>query len=299
MHFVLTLIAGGPDVLTPELATGAGASLRAGGAQVGPTAWLAPGLACDIPFEAPDPEDLEALLALQLSTLPLDLAVQPVAGRRKALFLADLESTIIGQEMLDELAEAVGRRNQVSRITASAMAGELDFAEALRARVALLEGLPSSALDEAGRRMTLNPGARTLVRTLRSAGVTTALVSGGFSHFAEPIAAACGFEQVAANRLEVANGRLTGTVAEPLVDRGAKLATLERLAAERGVATDAACAVGDGANDVAMLAAAGLGVAYRGKPAARAAARVRIDHGDLTGLLYLQGYRREEFREDS
>lgn len=299
MRFVLTLIAGKPDVLTAELASQAGASLRADGAEIGPTDWLAPGLACDIPFDAPDPGHLEAPLTAQLSPLPLDLAIQPAQGRRKAVLVADLESTIIGQEMLDELAAAIGLRDQVSRITARAMAGELDFAEALRARVGLLEGLPSSALDEAGRRMTLNPGARTLVQTLRAAGVTTALVSGGFSRFAEPIAAACGFDEVAANRLEVAGGRLTGTVAEPLVDREGKLATLERLAAERGVGMEAACAVGDGANDVAMLAAAGLGVAYRGKPAARAAARVRVDHGDLTALLYLQGYRREAFREVS
>jgi phosphoserine phosphatase len=296
MGFVLTLIAGRPDILMPELATVAAASLLASGAEIGPTDWLAPGLACDIPFEAPDPEDLEALLALQLSRLPLDLAVQPVEGRRKALLVADLESTIIGQEMLDELAEAVGLRGQVAGITARAMAGELDFAEALTARVGLLKDLPAGALDEAGRRMTLNPGARTLVQTLRAAGVTTALVSGGFTCFAEPIAAACGFDTVVANRLLVEDGRLTGRVAEPLVDRNAKLATLERLAAERGLTTDAACAVGDGANDAAMLAAAGLGVAYRGKPAARTAARVSIDHGDLTALLYLQGYRREEFR---
>jgi len=297
MGFVLTLIAGRPGNLTAELASQAGEMLATGGAEVGPTDWLAPDLACDIPFDAPAPHDLEALLAQHLGRRAIDLAVQPAAGRRKALFLADLESTIIGQEMLDELAEALGLRDQVSRITARAMAGELDFAEALRARVGLLAGLPCSALDEAGRRMTLNPGARTLVQTLRGAGVTTALVSGGFSQFAEPIAAACGFDEFAANRLEVADGRLTGTVAEPLVDREGKLATLERLAAERGVGFEAACAVGDGANDTAMLAAAGLGVAYRGKPAARAAARVRVEHGDLTALLYLQGYRRDEFRE--
>ncbi len=295
MRFVLTLIAGRPDVLTPELAAVAAASLLAGGAEVGPTGWLAPGLACDIPFEAPDREDLGALLALQLSHLPLDAAVQPAEGRRKALLVADLESTIIGQEMLDELAEAVGLRDRVAGITARAMAGELDFAAALDARLGLLKGLPAGALDEAGRRMTLNPGARTLVRTLRAAGAATALVSGGFTCFAEPIAAACGFETVVANRLLVEDGRLTGRVAEPLVDRDAKLATLERLAAERGVTIDAACAVGDGANDAAMLAAAGLGVAYRGKSAARAAAHALVDHGDLTALLYLQGYRREEF----
>ncbi|MDH3597580.1 MAG: phosphoserine phosphatase SerB [Rhodospirillales bacterium] len=297
MRFVLTLIAGRPDVLTPELATVATASLLASGAEIGPTVWLAPGLACDIPFEAPDPEDHGALPARLPSNLPLDLAIQPAEGRRKALLVADLESTIIGQEMLDELAEAVGLRDRIAGITARAMAGELDFAEALNARVGLLKGLPAGALDEAGRRMTLNPGARTLVQTLRAAGAATALVSGGFTCFAEPIAAACGFETVVANRLLVEDGRLTGRVAEPLVDRDAKLATLERLAAEHGLTMDAACAVGDGANDAAMLAAAGLGVAYRGKPAAQTAARVSIDHGDLTALLYLQGYRREEFRD--
>jgi phosphoserine phosphatase len=296
MRFVLTLIAGGPGILTPDLAAAVAASLRTSGARTGATAWLAPELACDIAFEASDPEGFKALIALQLGRLPIDLAVQPVEGRRKDLLVADLESTIIGQEMLDELAEAIGLRAQVAGITARAMAGELDFAEALDARVRLLEGLPVAALDEAGRRMTLNPGARTLVQTLRAAGVTTALVSGGFSCFAEPIAAACGFDTVIANRLLVEDGRLTGRVAQPLVDRGAKLATLERLAAERGVTPAAACAVGDGANDRAMLAAAGLGVAYHGKPAARAAARVAIDHADLTALLYLQGYRRETFR---
>jgi phosphoserine phosphatase len=296
MRFVLTLIAGRPDVLTPRLAEAAAESLRATGAQTGPTGWLAPDLACDIPFESSKPEGIKALIGLHLGRLPIDLAVQPAEGRRKDLLVADLESTIIGQEMLDELAEAIGLRAQVAGITARAMAGELDFAEALEARVELLKGLPVGALDEARRRMTLNPGARTLVQTLRATGVTTALVSGGFTCFAEPIAATCGFETVVANRLLVEDGQLTGRVAKPLVDRDAKLATLERLAAERGVSAAAACAVGDGANDRAMLAGAGLGVAYHGKPAARAAAGASIDHGDLTALLYLQGYRREEFR---
>jgi len=297
MGFVLTLIAGPAGVLAAETAAAAAAALEEAGARVAALDWLASDIACDIAFAGLEPARAEALVRDRARDAALDLAVQPAEGRRKALLVADLESTIIGQEMLDELAEAIGLRDRVAGITARAMAGELDFAEALNARVGLLKDLPAAALDEAGRRMTLNPGARTLVRTLDAAGVTTALVSGGFTHFAEPIAAACGFDTVVANRLLVEDGRLTGRVAEPLVDRDAKLATLERLAAAQDLTIDAACAVGDGANDAAMLAAAGLGVAYRGKPAAKAAARASVDHGDLTALLYLQGYRREEFRD--
>ncbi len=296
MTFVLTVVAGRAGGLSEELATAAAAALLAAGARVDPIDWLEPGIACDIPFADIDPGPAETRLKAEFQGARLDLAVQPVEGRRKALLVADLESTIIGQEMLDELAEAFGLRREVAGITARAMAGELDFRQALEERVRLLEGMPVAALEESARRMTLNPGARTVVQTLRAHGVRTALVSGGFGHFAEPIAAACGFHDVVANRLIVRNGRLTGAVAEPIVDRGAKLATLERLAAERGLDAAAACAVGDGANDTAMLAAAGLGVAYRGKPMARAAARVTIDHGDLTALLYLQGYRQAEFK---
>jgi phosphoserine phosphatase len=295
MAFVVTLIAAPGQTLRAELVAATSTALAEAGAEVGASEWLDPGSACDLPFAGLAPERAEALVRERTGGAALDIAVQPAEGRRKALLVADLESTIIGQEMLDELAEAVGLRAQVAGITARAMAGELDFAAALIARVGLLKDLPAGALDEAGRRMTLNPGARTLIQTLRAAGVTTALVTGGFTCFAEPIAAACGFDTVVANHLLVEDGRLTGRVAEPLVDRDAKRATLERLAAERGLTVDAACAVGDGANDAAMLAAAGLGVAYHGKPAARIAARVSIDHGDLTALLYLQGYRREEF----
>jgi phosphoserine phosphatase len=297
MDFVLTLIAGrqGPGLGEATVAALAG-SLAAAGAQAGTPDWLAPAEACDLPFEGLAPETAERIAHETLGGAALDLAAQASGGRRKALLVADLESTIIGQEMLDELAEAVGLRAAIAAVTARAMAGELDFAEALHARVAQLAGLPAAALDDAARRMTLNPGAAELVATMRAGGAVTALVSGGFACFAEPIAEACGFDHVLANRLEIEGGRLTGRVAEPLLDRAAKLSTLEGLALENVIGLEAACAVGDGANDTAMLAAAGLGVAYRGKPPARAAATARIDHGDLTALLFLQGYRRAEFQ---
>ena len=298
MRFVLTLIADPVGVALGGASVEAAAEILTGvGATTGTMDWLAPGIACDLPFDGLDPEAAERALRETLPNPPLDLAAQPAEGRRKALLVADLESTIIGQEMLDELAEAVGLRDHVAAITARAMAGELDFAAALRARARLLQGLSADALKEARARMTLDPGARTLVQTLRAGGAYTALVSGGFSVFAEPIGAACGFHEVQANRLLVAAGRLTGGVGDPLLDREAKLACLRRLAEARGLTPASTCALGDGANDVAMLAGAGLGIAYRGTPPARAAARFRLDFGDLTGVLYLQGYRKEEFRD--
>jgi len=177
------------------------------------------------------------------------------------------------------------------------MAGELDFAASLRERVRLLTGLPAGILLAVAERMTLNPGARTLVQTMRANGAHTALVSGGFDCFAEPIRAACGFHEARANRLLVRDGWLSGVVAEPILDRTAKGAAVEELTLRLGLPPQASCAVGDGANDVEMIRAAGLGVAYRAKPVLRTAAAVAIEHGDLTALLYLQGYRRAEFRE--
>jgi phosphoserine phosphatase len=175
------------------------------------------------------------------------------------------------------------------------MRGEVDFADALRLRVAWLAGRPAALLEEVRQRITLTPGALTLVRTMRKHGGYTVLVTGGFDCFAESVAEACGFDAFRANHIEVAGGRLTGSVREPVLDRGAKLAALKEVAAGLNLPLSAAAAAGDGANDLPMLQAAGLGVAYRGKPAVAAAARFRIDHGDLTGLLYFQGYRREEF----
>jgi phosphoserine phosphatase len=196
--------------------------------------------------------------------------------------------------MLDELAEFVGQREHVAEITRRAMNGEIDFAAALAERVALLKGLPATALDEAAQRIRLMPGARALVATLRATGVTTALVSGAFTVFADPIAAQLGFDHLVANRLDIADGRIAGTVAAPIVTRETKRDALVALARECGIPIAATLAVGDGANDLPMLEAAGLGIAFHAKPAVAAGARWRIDHADLTALLYAQGYRADE-----
>ncbi len=296
MSSVLTLIADpARRKLCAETVETASAALRAAGATLAPADWLAPEEACDLPFAELAPPAAERAVRDALGALPLDLAAQPVAGRRKGLLIADMESTIIGEEMLDELAEAVGLRAEIAEVTARAMAGELNFEEALRARVAKLAGLPLTTVEQAAERMTFNPGARVLVRTLEAAGVRCALVSGGFTLFAEPVAEACGFSSVQANLLEIEAGALTGRVREPILGREAKLAALQAHCARLGIAPEAACAVGDGANDLAMLNAAGLGVAYRGKPKVRAAARFALDVADLTGLLFYQGYRRADF----
>jgi len=207
-----------------------------------------------------------------------------------------MESTIIRQEMLDELAEVAGIHEEVAEITALAMAGELDFEAALRERVSLLTGMSADTLEAAAERMTLMPGARALVASMHAAGAYCALVSGGFTCFTGRIRQACGFDEDRANHLEVADGKMTGRVLDPVLGRAAKLQALEELAAAQGAVPSEACAVGDGANDLDMLGAAGLGVAYYGKPRVRAAAHFRVDHGDLTALLYMQGYRADEIR---
>lgn len=298
MNQVLTVI-GDPAsrVLSQDQAEAAQRLLRDCGARTAAIDWLAPGVACDIPFAGVAATAAEGAVRGGLAGACLDLAVQPVAGRRKALLVADMESTIIAQEMIDELAERFGLGPRIAAITARTMAGELDFEEALATRVALLAGLPESAIEEVAGRMTLNPGARTLVRTMRAGGAYTALVSGGFTAFTRLVRTACGFDEDRANRLLAEVGALTGKVGEPILGRQAKFAALQNIAAARGLPLAAAIAVGDGANDADMLAGAGLGVGYRPKAPARAAADVAIDHGDLTALLYLQGYRAEDFAD--
>ena len=228
------------------------------------------------------------------------MVLQPASGRRKALFLADMDSTMIGQECIDELADYVGLKPRVAAITERAMRGEIEFAPALRERVALLKGLPASVVDEViAARIRLTPGALALIATLRRNGAYTCLVTGGFTLFTARIAAMLGFDENRANTLVLdAAGRLTGEVAEPIFGREGKLATLIELTRRLGIAAHDALVAGDGANDIAMIQAAGLGVAYHAKPKVAAAAAARIDHGDLTALLYAQGYRRDEFVSD-
>ncbi len=298
---VLTLIAAdriladGAAARLADAVAGLSDMLRGLGAGIGTVEWLASARACDISYDglATDQADAGArrLLATDFADLSVDIVVQPCAGRRKMLLVADMESTIIENEMLDELADFIGRRDEVSEITQQAMNGELDFAAALAARVALLEGMQIGRLEEAASRIRVMPGAPALVATMRANGAYTALVSGGFGVFTRRVREAVGFDCDVANELLIENGRLTGQVRQPILTREAKLAALKRLAAERGLPLAASLAVGDGANDLPMIEAAGLGVAFRAKPVVAERARVRIDRGDLMALLYAQGYR--------
>ena len=252
---------------------------------------LAPAEAADIALPAaPDMAQVRAAL----DGAAIDAIATPAAGRRKRLLVADMDSTIVTGETLDELADFAGLKDRIAAITARAMNGELDFKAALRERVAMLKGLPVDALERTWQRVRLTPGARELVATMRAHGAYTALVSGGFSFFTSRVAALCGFDVHRSNMLLDDGAALTGHVAEPILDRDTKLATLTGLAAERGLELSATLAVGDGANDLDMLRAAGLGVAFHAKPIVAAEARARVDHADLRALLFAQGYRGEE-----
>jgi phosphoserine phosphatase len=294
MPHVLTLIAA-PGALTNDHLRAAKGALASLGADLDQPEWLSEGEALDLPFQALAAEQAVAAARGALGEAPLDLIAQPRAGRRKALLLADMDSTIVTTETLDEIAAFAGLKERIAAITARAMNGELDFKSALRERVAMLRGLDADVLDRVWAETTLMPGAAELVGTMRANGARTVLVSGGFGYFTSRVAERVGFHEQEANTLLVEGGQLTGEVAEPILDKDAKLAALKRRAAEAGVALEAAATVGDGANDLPMLQAAGLGVAFRAKPAVAAAARHRVTHGDLTALLFAQGYRRAEF----
>jgi phosphoserine phosphatase len=259
--------------------------------------WLSDGVAADILFTSD--HNVLALgdrLRAARGDMPIDVVVQPVSDRRKKLFLADMDSTMIGQECIDELADFAGLKAHVAAITERAMRGEIEFEPALRERVALLKDLKVDVVDEVlASRITLTPGGRELVQTMRANGAYTCLVSGGFTLFTSKVAELVGFQENRANVLHVADGKLTGTVAEPILGKAAKLATLVELRESFDLDNLDTMAVGDGANDLAMIQDAGLGVAYHAKPAVAAAAAARIDHGDLTALLYAQGYKRSEF----
>lgn len=243
-----------------------------------------------------DETQIDLGLRKALEGRPLDIAVQRGPKRKVRLFLADMDSTMIEQECIDELADYVGLKTPVAEITARAMRGEIAFEPALRERVALLKGLDAGVVDEIVRdRLTLMPGGRELVATMRRDGAYACLVSGGFTMFTSRVAAMLGFDEHRSNELLLAEGKLAGKVAEPILGKEAKLTTLIELREARGIAPQDVMAVGDGANDLAMLGEAGIGVALHAKPAVAAAAKVRIDHGDLTALLYLQGYTASEF----
>lgn len=260
---------------------------------------LASGIAEDYVIAAAPPRaELAEALASLLGRLPIDLIIQPARHRRKRFLIADMDSTIIGQECIDELADFAGLMPEISAITERAMRGELDFEDALKERVGMLAGLSEDTLEKCFKtRITLNPGAQTLVRTMNAMGGGTMLVSGGFTFFVERVARQAGFQDFRANHLEIENGRLTGKVWPPIIGRNAKKSSLLEAIERLGVSPDETLAVGDGANDLDMLGAAGLGVAYRGKPQVAAAADARIDHGDLTALLYAQGIRQTQFAQ--
>ena len=291
---VLTLIAARRDDLSVSTVDAVRAALKQLGADVAPADWLSPGTACDLPFGELHADQADAAARNQLGDAPIDVLAQPAAGRRKRLLVADMESTLIENEMLDELADYVGKRAEIAGITARAMNGELDFRGALDARVKLLAGLDAQVLDETAQRIRYMPGAAALIATMQANGALTAIVSGGFRHYTGLVAAKLGANQNFGNTLEIAQGKLTGRVLPPILGREAKLETLVKLATEAGLPLSATLATGDGANDLDMIDAAGLGVAFRAKPIVAAKAKWRVTHGDLTALLYAQGYREGE-----
>jgi phosphoserine phosphatase len=258
--------------------------------------WLAVGEACEFPVDATGPSlQLELELRALLSGEPVDIAIMPSAGRRKRLLIADMDSTMIAQESIDELAIVAGVGEHVTAITARAMRGELDFEASLRERLSLMTGLDWSIIDNLVAATRYTPGGRTLVHTMKAHGAYTVLVSGGFTPFTRHVAATLGFDEHRANELIIEAGKLTGRAREPILGRNAKIAALKELTKRLTLKPDETLAVGDGANDIDMLEAAGVGVAFHAKPTVREKAAVRIDHADLTALLYLQGYTKTEF----
>ena len=290
MAHVLTLVAPqNSGALTPAIIARVAGALRTGPARV-----LSPGEAAE--FDCPAPPDASTV-ADALHPAPIDAIVTPAENRRKRLLVADMDSTIVVGETLDELAVFAGVGDRVAAITRRSMDGEIDFAAALRQRVSLLRGLPMGALERTWSAVRLTPGARTLVQTMRAHGASTALVSGGFTWFTARVAERCGFELHRANIL-LDDGRvLLGGVKEPILDRTAKLALMDELAAKGGLTRADCVAVGDGANDLEMIGAAGLGVAYRAKPVVAAKARARVVFANLRAVLFIQGYAASEFVE--
>ncbi len=274
-------------------------ALEAAGVAPDKIVWLDQGAALDVFFESNEEtaSTIQTSVENLLGAAPIDVIAQPVASRRKALLVADMDATMIAEECLDELAQTIGQGEAVAALTARAMHGEIDFESALTTRVALFEGVSVESIQKLVEGLTPNPGAHRLVATMRTHGAHTALVSGGFTLFAAPVGARLHFHEVFANRFETKGGRLTGRVTPPIRGKKAKGAILAALRNARGLKPQATLAVGDGANDLDMLAEAGLGVAFRAKPQVAAMARARLNHADLTALLFAQGFVRADFAE--
>lgn len=298
MNHIVTLIA---DPKAQPLGGAIIANIRTVLPAPAETIWLAEGEACDIGFELEEHEltSTRDLLRKVLQETAIDFVCQQAQGRRKRLLVADMDSTLIGQECIDEIADHIGLKPKISAITERAMRGELEFEPALRERVALLKGINEKALQTIfDNQITLNPGARTLARTMSVNGARTVIVSGGFTFFTARIAKASGFDANQANSLEIAQGKLTGRVIEPILGQQAKLDVLHHYRKIMDLDHAGTLCVGDGANDLAMLSEAGLGVAYHAKPVVAAKAHACVNHCDLTALLFAQGYTRDEFVVD-
>lgn len=296
MNQTLTLICNPKiAVLNNEVLTRTTAYLNELGAKTTEVNWLADGVACDIPFSEVELKIAETALKQKLQELPIDIIAQKNTNRQKKLLIADMDSTMVMGETLDDLAELAGYKEEVAAITRLAMNNELRFVDALKQRVKLLKGLSIDNLEKVMSRIKLTHGARELVQTMKANGAVTMLVSGGFTYFTDRVRDLLGFDEANGNNLEIFEEELTGQVLDPIIDNKAKLAILQKFTTKHQINIADTLAVGDGANDLPMLLEANIGVAYHAKPAVAKQVRISINHGDLTALLYLQGYRREEF----